>query len=161
MKPFAVYGSVPRGSKTSTKEVVCGLPLFYHCSNAETSGNIVVYYNKKPFPRLFVAAGMTYWDCKAKADAYVKKHYLDILQALQKMNINFGIPRADMDKLAKGSSYEYEIVEGLENKKDCMKLYTPWDNDECKFYYLYAYPNEVPKDISEILSDFKQRKKLD
>jgi hypothetical protein len=62
---------------------------------------------------------------------------------------------------AKGSSYEYEIVEGLENKKDGMKLYALWDKDECKFYYLYAFPAEAPKDTSEILSDFKQRKKLD
>ena len=160
MKPFAVYGSVPKGSKTSKKETVCGLPLFYHCSNAETSGNIVVYYNKKPFPRLFVAAGMTYWICKSKADEYVKKHYLDILQALQKMNINFGIARADMDKLAKGSSYEYEIVEGLENKKDGMRLYALWDKYELKFYYLFAYPNEVPKDTSEILSDWKERNNI-
>lgn len=155
MKPFAIYGTVPRGSKTSTKEVIMGLPLFFHCSKSETSGNIVVYYNKKPFPRLFVAAGMTYWKARDKAEAYVKKHYLDLVKVLQSYDPNLGLPRAVMDTLGNGSQYDYEIVTS-ENKKDFMRLYVARDKQTEEFVYLYAYPEN--RHTSESLyEEYKRR----
>lgn len=154
-KPYAIFGSTPRGSKTSTKEIICGLPLFFHCNSSETNGNIVVYYNKLPFPRLFVSAGTTYWSCKEKAENFVKNNYLRIIDAISNLDKTYGIPRQQMDKLANGTDYDFEIVE-FKDKKDGMRLRCGLDKELNEYYYLYTFDTKLSND--EIYEEWKFRR---
>ena len=93
MKPFAVYGSKPRNSKTSKRETLSGLPVFLHVSKGETAGNMVVYHDKKPFPRLFVVTGLSYWDMRDKAEKFISDNYFTLQEKISSMNPYMGLNR--------------------------------------------------------------------
>ena len=98
MKPYATYGKKPRASKTSKRDTLEGIPVFLHCSNAETKGNIVVYWDRVPYPRICVSAGMTYWESRTKVEEFFSKNALDIENTLKTLDKNYGIPKDMFDK---------------------------------------------------------------
>lgn len=140
MKPFAIYGKKPRASKTSKREVLDNIPVFLHFSNGSTGGNIVCYYDKPPYPRICVASGMTYWDCRSKIEEFFSKNSLDIKYRLENLDKNYGIPYDIMDKQTKLNDNLYDIFTEPGGKG--FRLITPFIDGE--YIYLYADPVFAP-----------------
>ena len=102
MKPYAIYGKKPRASKTSKRDILSGIPVFLHCSKGTTKGNIVVYHDKPPYPRIVVSGGNTYWDCRNKVEEFFSKNALEIEETLKTLDKNYGVPYEALDKMNKG-----------------------------------------------------------
>ena len=140
MKPYATYGKKPRGSKTSKREVIHGIPLFLHFSKADTSGSIIAYHDKHPYPRIAVFAGNGYWDAKEKLEAWFEKNVLDVKLKLETLDKNFGIPKDIMDKaIFNANKYRiYDTNPRLPN----LALVVIETTDG--FLYLRVSPSEAP-----------------
>ena len=164
MKPYAVYGKKPRASKTSKRDIISGIPVFLHSSVAATSGNIVVYYDKPPYPRILTSAGNTYWECRNKIEEFFSKHSLDIIEKLKNLDKNFGVPIEYMDKITKQNT-EYKISDNGKTEL-CSKLITPYYNEEPLYLWINLLEcptknvggRKVP-DVDKILEDYLKRKK--
>lgn len=139
MKPFAAYGKKPRGSKTSKREVIEGLPVFLHYGTA-TGHSIIAYHDSKPYPRIAVFAGSSYWNCKDKLDAFFSERILDIRQELDTLNVHFGIPKDILDKAIHNRN-RYEIYNKHPNK-DGFRLV--FKEHEGEYIYLFANPSSAP-----------------
>lgn len=166
MKPFAIYGKKPRGSKTSKRDVLENIPVFLQFSNSATSGNIIVYYDKPPYPRICVASGNTYWDCRNKVEAYFSKNSEKIKNGLLNINKAYGVPAEFFDKKAKANNYD--IFDNSKDKPNGYKLVTPYHN--LQPLYLWVDLETCPTknvggkkvaDSEKICEDYLKRKKND
>lgn len=143
MKPYATYGKKPRGSKTSKREVVNGIPLFLHFGQA-TGKAIIAYHDKPPYPRVTVFAGDSYWDCKDKLVAWFKINSLDVQLKLDTLDKNFGMDKDIIDKAVYDSN-KYNIYEEHPHHGGFpyLSLVTvPLDDN--KFLYLWVNNSEAP-----------------
>ena len=140
MKPFATYGKKPRGSKTSKRETINGIPVFLHYSNASTGSSIICYHDVKPYPRIVVAAGEKYWTCRDKLYKFFDDNLLDIRHALDTLDSNFGVPKEYMDKIILDSS-KYKIYD-KNPKTHGYSLVVHKHLDD--YVYLFANPDEAP-----------------
>jgi hypothetical protein len=162
MKPFAIYGKKPRGSKTSKREILSGIPVFLHSSTIETRKNVVCYHDKPPYPRIIVSAGETYWACRLKIEEFFSKNSLEIKETLETLDKNYGLPKNLMD--AKIKSFEYEIYDS-NPRLNGYSVVTPFHNGE--FLYLWAdasvaptktYNGKVTLDKDLIFDEYLKRK---
>lgn len=160
-RPYAVYGKKPRASKTSKRDILNGIPVFLHCSNADTKGNVVCYYDKPPFPRICTGSGNTYWGARNKIEEFFSKNALEIEHTLKTLDKNFGVPKEFLDTAKKEKGYEI-IDDG--SMRNGFKLITPFYNGD----YIYLKVNsdaphinksgkKVP-DIDKILEEYLRRK---
>jgi hypothetical protein len=165
MKPYATYGKKPRGSKTSKRDTINGIPVFLHSSSADTGGGVVAYWDRVPYPRIIASAGSTYWIARDKVEEFFSKNALEIDEALKTLDKNFGIPKEFFDK--KFKTYDYEIYEG-NPWKEKYRLVTPYYNGE--YLYLWIIPDLAPyrnvnnkkiPDVNAILEEYLKRKKDD
>lgn len=95
--------SKPRASKTSTRQSVRGLNFFFKCSEAGTGGNIVIYYDAPPYPRIKVIAAEIVdnnW-LKGNDERFIKKaknwiesNYEEIVKRLKNINSRIVIPES-------------------------------------------------------------------
>ena len=139
MKPFAIYGKKPRGSKTSKREILNGIPVFLHSSTLDTKKNIVCYHDKPPYPRIIVSAGITYWECRLKIEEFFSKNSLEIQETLKLLDKNYGLPKDLLDK--KVLTFKYEIYNS-NPRLEGYSVVTPFQNGE--FLYLWADASVAP-----------------
>lgn len=162
MKLIACYGSKPRGSKTSKKQVINGIPCFLHYSKSSTNGNIIVYSMIDPYPRICIATGNTYYECLDRVNAFFEKHSLEISMKLSNLDTSMCFPKDAVDKAIKNRHKPYEIFDDGKCREG-TRLIIGKEGLDYK-YYLRVYPDEVPRSngsilVDDIVKEWKERNK--
>lgn len=165
MKPYATYGKKPRGSKTSKRTTICGIPVFLHYT-ASTGKILNVYHDVKPYPRIITTAGDSYWNCVDKVESFFNANALAIQDTLNTLDINFGINKDLLDKAIQKKS-DYKIYEKNPFKASYKLVVHKHEND---YVYLFVNKSEAPtknikgkkvSDSEKIYEEFLRRKSED
>lgn len=143
-----------------------GFDFFMHRSVAETGGQIMLYWDKPPYP--FIKLIMHE---KNQLDEITVQRWIDdnldkLIDVLQRINEFIQIPKDIMKKM--NTEAKYKILEEHDGSVGLKLVCAPIGNDE--YLYLWCDPSEAPTktvkgkpklDIQKIYSEYLRRKEND
>lgn len=164
-KFLRTFGKKPRASKTSKRMHYKGFDFFLHRSSAETGGQIMLYWDRIPYPYISLII-----HDKEQMDEITVQKWIDlnldkIIDVFQKLDEFVHIPKDIMKKMNQ-KKYTYEILDKLDRSKKYRLVVHKHEDD---FVYLWCNPNDAPTkahkgkqilDTDVIYKEYLKRKEI-